>query len=268
MLEAAFWGFVGGAALLVGALLGLYLKVGLRVIGLVMAFGAGVLISAVAFELTEEAYRSAGSTAAAVGLAAGSLTFFVGDWLIDRQGGHRRKSPVHGGVRLPEPAADTGSGTGSSPGSSKAGSGAAASSGLALVLGALLDGIPESAAIGISLIGGGGVGIAMVAAVFLSNIPESMSATTGLKASGRSTGWILGLWALVVAASTLASVAGYALLGGASEETVAFIQTFAAGAILTMLADTMMPEAVEHAGRLVGLLTVLGFAVAFFISAA
>ena len=148
----------------------------------------------------------------------------------------------------------------------KAASGAAASSGLALVLGALLDGIPESAAIGISLIGGGGVGVAMVAAVFLSNIPESMSATTGLKASGRSTGWILGLWALVVAASTVASVLGYALLGGASQETVAFIQTFAAGAILTMLADTMMPEAVEHAGRLVGLLTVLGFAVAFFLS--
>ena len=257
MLEAAWWGFVGGAALLVGALLGLYLKVGLRAIGLVMAFGAGVLISAVAFELTEEAYRSAGSTAAALGLAAGSVTFFTGDWLIDRQGGHRRKSPVHGGVR---PAAASGG--------SKAAPGAAASSGMALVLGALLDGIPESAAIGISLLGGGGVGVAMVAAVFLSNIPESMSATTGLKASGRSTGWILGLWALVVAASTLASVAGYALLGGASEETVAFIQTFAAGAILTMLADTMMPEAVEHAGRLVGLLTVLGFAVAFFISAA
>ena len=130
MLEAAWWGFVGGAALLVGALLGLYLKVGLRVIGLVMAFGAGVLISAVAFELTEEAYQSAGATAAALGLAAGSLTFFTGDWLIDRQGGHRRKSPVHGGVRLPEPAADTGSGPGSSAGSSKAATGAAASSGL------------------------------------------------------------------------------------------------------------------------------------------
>jgi len=237
--------------------MGLYLKVGLRAIGLVMAFGAGVLISAVAFELTEEAYRSAGSSAAALGLAAGSVTFFTGDWLIDRQGGHRRKSPVHGGVRA-----------GSASGGSKAAGGAAAASGMALVLGALLDGIPESAAIGISLLGGGGVGVAMVAAVFLSNIPESMSATTGLKASGRSTGWILGLWALVVGASTLASVAGYALLGGASEETVAFIQTFAAGAILTMLADTMMPEAVEHAGRLVGLLTVLGFAVAFFISAA
>jgi ZIP family zinc transporter len=256
VLEAAWWGFVGGAALLVGAGLGLYLKVGLRVIGLVMAFGAGVLISAVAFELTEEAFRSAGSAAAALGLAAGSLTFFTGDWLIDRRGAHRRKSPVHGGVRAPGP-------TGS-----QAAPGAAASSGMALVLGALLDGIPESAAIGISLLGGGGVGVAMVAAVFLSNIPESMSATTGLKASGRSTGWIMGLWSLVVGASTLSAVLGYALLGGASAETVAFIQTFAAGAILTMLADTMMPEAVEHAGRLVGLLTVLGFAVAFFLSSA
>ena len=249
MLEAAWWGFFGGASLLLGALLGLVLRVGLRTIGLVMAFGAGVLISAAAFELTEEAYRSAGVVAAALGLFAGSATFFTGDWLIDRAGGHRRKSPVHGGVRHPASAAGA---TGAS----------------ALVLGALLDGIPESAAIGITLLAGEGIGVAMVAAVFLSNIPESMSATTGLKASGRSTAWILGLWSLVVAASTIASMLGYGLLGGASAETVAFIQTFAAGAILTMVADTMMPEAVEHAGRLVGLFTVLGFATAFFLSAA
>ena len=136
------------------------------------------------------------------------------------------------------------------------------------MLGALLDGIPESAAIGISLLGGGGVGVAMVAAVFLSNIPESMSATTGLKASGRSTGWILGLWSLVVAASTVASVPATRCSAGRRRRPWPFIQTFAAGAILTMLADTMMPEAVEHAGRLVGLLTVLGFAVAFFLSSA
>ena len=266
MLEAAWWGFVGGAALLVGALLGLYLKVGLRVIGLVMAFGAGVLISAVAFELTEEAYQSAGGTAAALGLAAGSLTFFTGDWLIDRRGGHRRKSPVHGGVRSHGPSAHASKASGAA--ASGAAASGAASSGLALVLGALLDGIPESAAIGISLLGGQGVGVAMVAAVFLSNVPESMSATTGLKASGRSTRWILSLWAIVCLASTVASLAGYALLGGASPGAVAFIQTFAAGAILTMLADTMLPEAVEHAGPLVGILTVFGFALAFFLGAA
>lgn len=251
MLEAALWGFVGGVSLVIGALLGLFLHVSHRTIGLVMGFGAGVLISAVAFELTQEAYEAAGGVSSAAGLVAGSVVFFAGDSLIDRRGGHRRKSPVHGGVPHPS-----------------TGAVAASSSGAALVLGALLDGIPESAAIGISLLGGAGVSTTMVAAVFLSNVPESMSASTGLRASGRSTTWILTLWAAVVAASTLSAVLGYALLGDAPPSTVAFIQTFAAGAILTMLADTMLPEAVEHAGRLVGLVTVLGFAVSFFLGAA
>ena len=276
MLEAAWWGFVGGASLLLGAALALAVRVPTRVIGLVMAFGAGVLVSAVSFELTEEAYRVAGGPAAAAGLLAGSVTFFVGDWFIDNAGGHRRKSPLHGGVlhrraRVAPavgPSAPTTSTAPSSPSGSRAGTAVATTGGLALVLGALLDGIPESAAIGISLLGGEGVGVAMVAAVFLSNVPESISATTGLRASGRSTRWILTLWAIVCLASTLASLAGYALLGGASAGSVAFIQTFAAGAILTMLADTMLPEAVEHAGPLVGLFTVAGFAIAFFIGAA
>jgi ZIP family zinc transporter len=260
MLEAAFWGFVGGGSLIIGALLGLFLNVSHRTIGLVMGFGAGVLISAAAFELTLEAYKAASGPAAAAGLLAGSATFFAGDWLIDRSGGHRRKSPVHGGMPHRSGA--------STPREASAGTVAASSSGAALVLGALLDGIPESAAIGISLLGGAGVSTAMVAAVFLSNVPESMSASTGLRASGRSTTWVLTLWAAVAGASTLSAVLGYALLGDAPLETVAFIQTFAAGAILTMVADTMLPEAVEHAGRLVGIVTVLGFAVSFFLSAA
>ncbi|CAN7397915.1 ZIP family zinc transporter [Terrabacter sp. LjRoot27] len=241
MLTATFWGLVGGAALLVGALLGLYARASYRVIGLVMAFGAGVLISAVAFELTEEAFHSAGAAPVVVGLVSGSLVFFAGDWLIDRRGGHRRKSPT---------------------GEPQQGAGA-----MALVLGALLDGIPESAAIGVSVIGGGEVGIAMVAAVFLSNVPESMSASAGLKRAGRSTRQILLLWFVVMLASGLAAGLGYVLLEGASPAVVAGIQTFAAGAIITMLADTMMPEATEHAGRLVGLVTMLGFALAFLLSA-
>jgi ZIP family zinc transporter len=241
MWTATFWGLVGGAALLVGALLGVYARASNRVIGIVMAFGAGVLISAVAFELTEDAYRSGGATPVVVGLVSGSLVFFVGDWLIDRRGGHRRKSPT---------------------GEHQQGAGA-----LALVLGALLDGIPESAAIGVSVLGGGEVGIAMVAAVFLSNVPESMSASAGLKRAGRSTGHVLRLWILVMLASGAAAGLGYVLLQGASAETVAVIQTFAAGAIITMLADTKMPEATQHAVRLVGLVTMLGFALAFLLSA-
>src|SRR6478735_1115818 len=241
MFEAAFWGFVGGAALLIGAVAGIYLPASKRLIGLIMAFGSGVLISALTFELMREAYDTAGATAALLGLLAGSLVFFCGDWLIDRRGGNRRKSP-------------------NGP---QAGAGATA-----LVLGALLDGIPESAAIGVSLIGGGSVGVAVVAAVFLSNIPESLSASAGMKATGRSTRYILGLCLAVTLASTVAAALGFGVLSGADPAVTAAIQAFAAGAILTMLADTMVPEAVEHAGALVGLLTVLGFAAAFLLSAA
>lgn len=134
------------------------------------------------------------------------------------------------------------------------------------MLGALLDGIPGSAAIGVSLIGGGSLGTAVVLAVFLSNVPEALSASAGMKRDGRSVGYVLGLWSAVVVASTLASAAGYGLLGGASGSTLAFIETFATGAILTMLADTMVPGAVEHAGPAVGLACVSGFIASFLLS--
>jgi ZIP family zinc transporter len=243
-LEAGFWGFVAGASLLVGALIGLFLPVPVRIVGLVMGFGVGVLISAVAFELTGAAYDRAGALPVVVGLSAGALTFFAGDWLIDHHGAQDRKDP-------------TGTGAG-------AGSAAATS----LVLGALLDGIPESAAIGVSLLSGGSVGTAVVVAVFLSNIPESLSASAGMKRDGRSVGYILRLWALVLLASTAAAALGYGLLGNAGETMLAFTETFAAGAVLTMLADTMVPEAVDHAGPEVGLACVAGFICSFLLSMA
>ncbi|HUR49020.1 MAG TPA: hypothetical protein VMY88_05760 [Acidimicrobiales bacterium] len=238
MLEAAFWGFVGGIALVIGAVAGLTIPTPPRVIGWIMAFGAGVLISALAFELTAEAFDRGGVDAVAIGLAAGAISFFVGDWIIDHRGGNHRKRS--GGQQ--------------------------GSDGMPIVLGALMDGIPESVAIGVSLVGGGVVAAPVVAAVFLSNIPESLSAATGLRRAGHSTRYIIGLWAAVAVASTLSAAIGYLFLGGASGDTIAMIQAFAAGAILTMLADTMMPEAFEHGGSAVGLLTVLGFAVAFLLS--
>ncbi len=241
MLVAGFWGFVGGVALVLGALLALARPFSARTIGLVMAFGAGVLISALAFELTEDAYDAAGAREVVVGLALGALTFYVGDRWLDRVGGkHRKRS----------------SGAQAGPGTDAKG----------LVLGALLDGIPESAAIGITLVGGKSVGLAVVAAVFLSNVPESMSAATGLRKAGHSPRWIVGLWCGVAVASGLVAALAFALLGGSSPGVLAVIQAFAAGAILTMLVDTMMPEAFENGGPAVGLVTTSGFALAFLLS--
>ena len=243
MLLAGWWGFVGGIALVLGAVLGLVRDVSSRTIGLVMAFGAGVLISALAFELTEDAYDQAGAREVVLGLAAGAATFYVGDRWLDRVGGaHRKRS--HG--------------LQAGPGDDAKG----------LVLGALLDGIPESASIGITLVGGKPVGIAVVAAVFLSNVPEAMSAATGLRKAGHSRRWILLLWTAVALMAGVVAAAAYALLGGSSPGVLAVIQAFAAGAILTMLADTMMPEAFENGGRLVGLVTTAGFALAFLLSQA
>jgi ZIP family zinc transporter len=235
--EAFFWGALGAGALVVGAAFALAVPIPRHVLGLIMAVGSGVLISAVAFDLVEEAVDTAhGVGGVAVGLAAGALTFFVGDAVIDRMGGDKRKSS--GGEQ-------------------------AEGSGLAIVLGAVLDGIPESIVLGIGLLAGTGVSVAFIVAVFVSNLPEGIAATTGLKASGWAPRRVIGLWLLVALVSALASLAGFAVFDDASNWTIAFVLAFAGGAVLTMLADTMMPEAFEHGGRQVGLMTTAGFAFAF-----
>ncbi|HKE74499.1 MAG TPA: hypothetical protein VKB57_12840 [Acidimicrobiales bacterium] len=237
MGSAFFWGLVGALALVAGAGLALVVDIHRRVLGLIMAFGSGVLISAVAFDLVEEAAGIAhGDRIVALGMAVGALTFFLGDALIDRMGGNDRKR---------------------SEGQQAGGSG------LAIVLGAVLDGIPESLVLGIGLLGGTGVSVAFLAAVFISNVPEGIAGTSGLRMSGWAPQRILGLWALVALVSGLASLAGFGVFDHASATTVAFVLSFAGGAVLTMLADTMMPEAFENGGNLVGLLTTAGFALAF-----
>jgi ZIP family zinc transporter len=240
VLEAFLWGAFAASSLIMGGAVALWRPVPQRVLGLVLAFGAGVLISAVAYELALEAFTEGGWRGApALGFFAGVATFFVGDAIIDRMGGAGRKSV--------DPAARAG--------------GVA----LAIVLGIVLDGIPESAVIGMTLLDGG-VSVAVLAAVFLSNLPESFAATANLREGGRSGRWILGLWVGIAIISGLASLAGYALLDGAPPGVSAFVLAFAGGAILTMLADTMMPEAFANGGRLAGVVTSVGFAIAFFIS--
>jgi ZIP family zinc transporter len=239
MAEAALWGLAAGSSLLIGALIALGLQPGRRVVGLLMAFGAGVLISAVAYDLVDEAFHVAhGSGAVGAGLAAGALTFYWGDVIIAARGGSDRKhaEAVHA------PAAHR-----------------------AIVLGTVLDGIPEGIVIGLSLIAGGEVSVAVIAAVFMSNLPEAIGATRGLARSGFSRRRLLRMWGAITALTAVAAALGYAAFADASDDLVAFIEAFAGGALLTMVSSTMLPEAVRGAGREVGLATVLGFAVAFLL---
>jgi ZIP family zinc transporter len=246
VVEAGLWGLLGASSLLLGAVIGVKSRMPLWLIGGIMAFGAGTLVSAVAFELTDSAFQLGGADVVAIGLAAGALTYFAGALAIGRRGGHDRM---------------------------RATGRADADSASALLLGAVLDGIPESAVIGISLIGGGGVGFPILAAVFLSNLPESISSSRGMHQQGVSVRHVLSIWALVCLVSGLAASAGYGFLNDASDNVVGLLQAFAGGAVLTMLTDTMIPEAYNLQPRTsplarsaVGLATVLGFAVAYLLS--
>lgn len=243
--EAFLWGLLSGSALLAGAAAGYFAHVPQRLVALVMAFGSGVLISALAFELMAEAYARGGMAWAAAGFLAGAATYTAGNiWLAARGGKHRKRSgEQQSSDRSEHP-----------------------DSGTSIALGAVLDGIPESVALGVTLLHGGGVSMAMVAAIFLSNVPEGLSSATGMRKAGRSAGYVFGLWGTVALLSGLASLAGYAVFGTLPASVVAFAVALAAGAMLAMIADTMIPEAFEIAHDYIGLVTVCGFLAAFAIS--
>nr|WP_202795980.1 ZIP family zinc transporter [Opitutus terrae] len=242
-LQAGGWGLLAGAALLIGAAAAYTIRVPTRAIAGIMAFGSGVLISAVAFELMDEAFRRGGFLSAAGGFMGGALVFTLCTLWLNRTGArHRKRSrgqpsePEHSG------------------------------SGLAIAVGALLDGIPESMVIGVSLLEGGNVSLAAVVAIFISNLPEGLSSSAGMKRAGRSAGYIFGVWGGIAVLSGLAAIAGNLLLDGASPALIAGTTTVAAGAILAMLVDTMIPEAFESARDFAGLITVAGFLVSFALS--
>jgi ZIP family zinc transporter len=239
LLEAAAFGALGAASLLLGAGLTYWLHPSRVVIGCVMAFGAGTLISAVSFELVLDSLEMGRPVELATGLSLGAVAFFAGDAWIDRSGGGKRKR-------------STGEQADGSP--------------LAIVLGTLLDGVPESFILGLTVVTGGSVSIAFLAAVFLSNLPEAMAASYGLDEAGWKRSSAVLMWGGLVALSAVSAAAGFGIFSAVPNFEGASIQAFAAGALLTMLADTMMPEAFEFSGRAVGLFTVLGFGVAIAIS--
>jgi zinc transporter, ZIP family len=241
-LQAGLWGLLAGSALVLGAAVGCLVAVPRRLIAAVMAFGSGVLISALSFELMDEAYRAGGFAATAAGFLAGAAVYTAANVYISRRGAHARKR--------------TG---GQQPGPDEGG-------GLAIAVGALLDGIPESIVIGVSLLQGKGVGLVAVAAVFVSNVPEGLSSAAGMRNAGRSYAYVFGVWGGIALASGLAALIGYVGFAGSGPGVVAFVTATAAGAILAMLADTMIPEAFEVAHEYTGLITVAGFLLAFLLS--
>ena len=242
-LIAGGWGLLAGSALLIGAVIGYFAPLSQRIISAVMAIGAGVLISALSFELMQEAAVQGGLRATAAGFVVGALIYSVANVALARLGAkHRKRS---GDQQVSE--------------EQDAGSGAA------IAVGALLDGIPESIVIGVSLLAGKGVSTVAVAAVFLSNLPEGLSSAAGMKRAGRSRLYIFGVWGAIALASGIAALLGYVGFADATPHLVAAITAVAAGAILAMLADTMIPEASEGTQELTGLLTVLGFLAAFVL---
>lgn len=243
---AGGWGLLAGSALVVGALIGYLVRVPPKMIATVMAFGSGVLLSAVSFELIAEAHRRGGLPPTALGALAGALIYTGANLALARRGARHRK---RSGPQQPSEPDLPGSGS-------------------AIAMGALLDGVPESLVIGIGLLGGGGVGAATVAAVFVSNVPEGLSSASGMRRAGRRPGYVFGVWSCIALVSGLASAIGYSLLGGLSGGALAAITALAAGAILAMIADTMIPEAFEDAHMWIGVITVAGFLTSFAVSQA
>lgn len=240
-IQAGLWGLLSGSALLLGAVAAYLTRIPQRIIAGVMAFGSGVLISALSFELMDEAIRRGGFPATAAGFLGGALVYTVANIIVSRRGAkHRKRS---GGQQ----ASEEGSGT-------------------AIAVGALLDGIPESVVIGVSLVEGGAVSLVAVIAVFLSNVPEGLSSAAGMKKAGRSAAYIFGLWGGIAVTSGVAAMLGYVVFAGLGGAVIAATQAVAAGAILAMIADTMIPEAFETAHEYAGLITVAGFLAAFALS--
>ena len=239
MSSAFFWGLIATSSLVIGGLLGSWWTPGKRTLGAVLAFGAGVLISAVAYELVFEAVHLAKFTGfPTMGFFAGAFTFFLSDRLIGKmsESQHDALESTHQSNLV-----------------------------VPLVLAIILDGIPESVVIGLGILKGGSVSLAMLVAVFISNLPEAIAATTGMRSDGWSRTKILLLWLVIAVFCAAASAAGYGLLGGLSPHWLSVVQAFAGGAILMMLANTMIPEAYEHAGKLAGVFLVVGFAVCVWV---
>jgi ZIP family zinc transporter len=227
MGASLFWGAISASSLLIGAALGVLRPWNARALGLVLGFGAGALISGIAFQLAAGGFEAAGPWPLTVGLAAGALVFFFADRAVEQW------AIKVGGI-----------------------------AGLSLAVGGLLDGIPEQAVLGIDLSHGNGVSLALLMAIFVSNLPESIGSSTQMYGGGKSARYVLLLWVGVALICVVSTWLGFLAASVTKGPFEGLVDGFAAGALLVMLVGAMIPEAQKHAGRSAGLAAVLGFAVA------
>ena len=246
-LIAGGWGLLAGAALVLGALLAMAVELPHRLIAAVMGFGSGVLVHVLATQLIAESVDSGQLSVTLTSFMVGAAVFSGANWLLSKRGAKHRNR-CGGCVQQPKEHEAPGSG-------------------FAIVIGALLDGIPESLIIGLS-VRDGEVALAVVAGFFVSNLPQGLSSASGMKQAGRSTMYVLSVWIAIALASGAAAAIGHAALGGATAALQASIKAFAAGALLAMLAETMIPEAFEKAQSFIGLITASGFVVALVLALA
>jgi ZIP family zinc transporter len=239
--QAGLWGLLAGGALVLGALIAWFVHVPRSVVATVMAFGSGVLISALAFDLVAEAESTGGLRPTLIGFLGGAAVYVAANVALARRGARHRKRSQD---QQPSESEQSGSGT-------------------AIAIGALLDGVPESIVLGLTLLAGQGVGIPVLAAVFISNLPEGLSSAAGMKRAGRSATYVFGVWCGIATLSGTAGALGVLVLTGASPALIAVITAIAAGAILAMVADTMIPEAFEQTHLYAGLVATIGFALSF-----
>ncbi|UCZ52831.1 ZIP family metal transporter [Bacillus shivajii] len=260
MWNALFWGTFAASATMFGAIMALKLSIPKRIIGYIMALGTGALIGATTYELLQESLEISGFMEVAIGFLGGAIIFTILDILISyKGGGHQRKQSDRAYKKDGTLFSDSGIA------SSASGQGGGKTSGMGIFIGSVMDTLPESAMIGVSLIGGQSVSLALVVSVFISNIPEGLSSTVGLRKSGFSRKKILIMWALVVFFSALSSLAGATLLDDASDSVIAIVSSFTGGAIIAMVASTMMPEAYKEGGPTVGIVTSMGVFIALWL---
>jgi ZIP family zinc transporter len=246
IIDSLYFGFVASIPLLIGSVAAMFVNFPRQIIASIMAFGSGVLIAALSFSLMEEAFEQSQSLIAVIlGFLFGGISYTLANFLLNKRskGELKKRKKSH----------------------SKVGGGGKEATGLALLVGSVMDNIPENMALGISLVTGGVVNIVLIAAIFISNFPEGLASSSGMLHNGKNRKHILGLWSIAVVVGTVSTAIGFEILSKADPSIVSIAISFAAGAILVMLAESMMPEAYEEGGMKIGIATMIGFGMAFIL---